>query len=108
MMEMKKRIKKKVIVPESISQHIEEEYRKSKEFRKAYDEEVLRLKIAYKIAQLRKSRHLTQRELAEKVGTTQQNISRLEDLANTQINLHTLTKLAMALNARLTIDLVPQ
>ncbi len=105
---MKKRIKRKTIVPESISQHIEEEYRKSKEFRKAYDEEVLRLKVAYKIAQLRKSRHLTQRELADRVGTTQQNISRLEDLENTQINLHTLTKLAIALKAKIVIDLVPQ
>jgi len=103
---MKKRIKK-ATVPESISQHIEEEYRKSREFRKAYDEEILRLKIAYKITHLRKSRHLTQQELAEKVGTTQQNISRLEDLENTQITLQTLTKLAIALKARLAIDLIP-
>ena len=104
---MKKKIKK-IIRLESISQHIEEEYRKSRDFRKSYDEEVIRLKIAYKITQLRKSRHLTQRELAEKVGTTQQNISRLEDLENTQISLHTLAKLAAALNARLSIDLIPQ
>ena len=107
-MDMKKRIKRKRVVPESISQHIEEEYRKSKEFRKAYDEEVLRLKVAYKIAQLRKSRHLTQRELADRVGTTQQNISRLEDLENTQISLSTLTKLAIALKARVVIGFLPR
>ena len=100
--------KRKVIIPESIGKHIEEEYKKDKEFRKAYDEESLRLKISYKIAQLRKARHLTQGELAEKVGTTQQNISRLEDLKNTQISLHTLTKLAIALKAKLAIDLIPQ
>ena len=100
--------KKKITVPESIGEHIEEQYKKDKEFRKAYDEEVLKLKIAYKITQLRKARHLTQSELAEKVGTTQQNISRLEDLENTQITLHTLTKLAAALKARLSIDLIPQ
>ena len=103
---MKKR--EKVIRPESISQHIEDEYRNSKEFRKAYDEEVVKLKIAYRIAQLRKARHLTQGELAKKADTTQQNISRLEDLENTQITLHTLTKLAIALKARLTVDLIPQ
>ncbi len=99
---------KKRIIPESVSQHIEEEYKKSPEFRKAYDEEVLRLKIAYKIIQLRKTRHLTQRELAKKAGTSQQNISRLEDSGNTQITLHTLVKLSRALKARLSIDLVPQ
>ena len=95
-------------MPESISQHIEEEYRKSPEFRKAYDEEILKLKIAYKVSQLRKARHLSQGKLAEKIGTTQQTISRLEDSKNTQINLHTLTRLAMALRAKLNIDFVPQ
>ena len=106
---MKRREKsRKIIIPESISQHIEEEYKKSPDFRKAYDEEVLKLKIAYKIIQLRRLRHLSQHELAKKAGTTQQNISRLEDSANTQITIHTLTRLAKALKARLTVDLVPQ
>lgn len=100
--------RERVTRPESIDQHIEDEYRNSKEFRKAYDEEVVKLKIAYRIAQLRKARHLTQGELAKKADTTQQNISRLEDLKNTQITLHTLTKLAIALKARLTVDLIPQ
>ena len=106
---MKKRgRKRKTIVPESISRHIEEEYKKGPEFRKAYDEEVLKLKLAYKIIQLRKLRHLSQGQLARKIGTTQQNISRLEDSANAQITIHTLTRLAKALRARLTVDLVPQ
>ncbi|MBL7068284.1 MAG: helix-turn-helix transcriptional regulator [Candidatus Omnitrophica bacterium] len=104
----KKERKRKTIVPESISQHVEEEYKRSPEFRKAYDEEVLKLKIAYKIIQLRKLRHLSQGELARKIGTTQQNISRLEDSANAQITIHTLTRLAKALRARLMVDLVPQ
>lgn len=98
----------RVIRPESVSQHIEEQFRKSAGFRKAYDDEVFMLKIAYKIAQLRKQRHITQRELAKRVGTTQQTISRLEDHKNTQLTLHTLARLAMALKARLSIDLVPQ
>jgi len=109
MVTMKKRgRKKKVIIPESVSQHIEEEYKKSPEFRKAYDEEVLKIKLAYKIVQLRKLRHLSQYELAKKVGTTQQNISRLEDSTNAQITLHTLTRLAKALKAKLSVELVPQ
>ena len=100
--------KKKIITPGSISQHVEEQYRKGREFRKAYDEEVLMLKIAYKIAQLRKQRHVTQGELAKKIGTTQQTISRLEDSENVKVTVHTLARLAMALKARLSIDLVPQ
>jgi len=66
------------------------------------------LKIAYKIAQLRKQRHVTQGELAKKIGTTQQTISRLEDSENVKITVHTLARLAMALKAKLSIDLVPQ
>ena len=100
--------RKDAIVPESVGQHIEELYRKSPEFRKAYEEEVAMLKIAYKIAQLRKLRHLTQGQLAKRAGTTQQNISRLEDSSNTKLTVHTLARLAKALNARLSIDLIPQ
>jgi DNA-binding XRE family transcriptional regulator len=100
--------KKKIITPESVSQHIEGQYKKSREFRKAYDEEVLMLKIAYKIAQLRKQRHVTQSELAKKIGTTQQTISRLEDSENAKVTVHTLARLAIALKAKLSIDLVPQ
>ena len=99
---------KKVIVPETIGQHIEEEYKRSPAFRRSYDEEVLLLKIAYKIAQLRKQRHITQGELARRMGTTQQTVSRLEDSKNTRVSVHTLTRLARALNARISIDIVPQ
>ncbi len=65
-------------MPETIGKHIEEEYKTSQTFRKSYDEEVLLLKIAYKIAQLRKQRHITQGELARRMGTTQQTVSRLD------------------------------
>jgi DNA-binding XRE family transcriptional regulator len=83
------------------------EFRKSPEFRRAYDEEVARLQVGYKIAQLRQMRHLSQTELAKKVNTTQQTISRLEDLRNSRINIKTLARLAAALRARLSIDFIP-
>ena len=38
---------KKIVVPKTVSQHIEEEFRKNPEFRKAYDEEVARLQIGH-------------------------------------------------------------
>jgi DNA-binding XRE family transcriptional regulator len=100
-------MKRKVITLKSVSQHIEEEFRNSPTFRKAYDEEVTRLQIGYKIAQLRQLRHLSQAELAKRVNTTQQTISRLEDLRNARINIKTLTRLAAALKARLSIDFIP-
>jgi DNA-binding Xre family transcriptional regulator len=104
----KKLLKTNAIKPESVSEHIEEEYKKSKGFRKGYDEEILMLNIAYKIAQLRKTRHITQGELAKKIGTTQQTISRLEDSKNTQVTLQTLARVALALKAKLMIELTPQ
>jgi DNA-binding Xre family transcriptional regulator len=99
---------KKPITLKSVSQHVEELYKKSLGFRKAYDEEVMMLRIAYKIAQLRKERHITQSELARRIGTTQQTVSRLEDSNNAQVTIHTLARLAKALHAKLNIDLMPQ
>jgi len=98
----------KPITLKSASQHVEELYRKNPEFRKAYDEEMLTLNIAYKIAQLRKHLRITQFELARRIGTTQQTVSRLEDSKNTRLTIHTLIRLAKALHARLNIDLIPQ
>lgn len=100
-------MRKKIITPKTVSQHIEEEFRKSPAFRKAYDEELARLQIGYKLARLRQMRHLSQAELAKKVHTTQQTISRLEDLRNTRLNIKTLVRLAVALRARLSIDFIP-
>ena len=101
---MKRGRKKKVIVPESVSQHIEEEFKNNSKFRKAYRDEITRLNLAYKIAQLRKKRHLTQAQLAKRVKTTQQNISRLEDFKNIEITISTLSKIALALDMRLKIE----
>ena len=105
---MKKTRRKKAIVPEAVSEHVKSEFRKSDDFRKAYLEEMLKLEIAYKIMRLRKERHLSQAQLAQKMKTTQQTISRLEDPENTEISVSTLSKLATALKARLTIDLLPK
>jgi len=46
-------MKRKIIVPKTVSQHIEEEFRNNPEFRKSYDEEVAKLQKRYKIAQSR-------------------------------------------------------
>ena len=105
---MKKGRKKKIIIPETVTQHIEQEFKASKEFKKAYTEHIAKLSIAYKIMQLRKLRRLSQTQLAKKMGTTQQTISRLENPQNYEVTLATLSKAALALDARLNIDLTPK
>lgn len=52
---------------------------KDPEVRKAYEEELSMLMIAHRIAELREEAHLTQAQLAIRIHTKQQVISRLED-----------------------------
>jgi len=75
------------------------------EFRKAYEAEYGRLKLAYRIAELREKAGLTQAELARKVGTTQAGISRLENPNYRNYSLKTLEKVARALGATLKVEL---
>ena len=76
---------------------------KDPEFREAYEE----LDPAYQIARLRILRGLTQREFAERMGTTQSSVARLES-GSRDISMPTLRKAAAALGADLSICLVPQ
>jgi ribosome-binding protein aMBF1 (putative translation factor) len=78
---------------------------KSPEFKKAYYKELSRVRLAYRIAELREKRGLTQSELARKVGTTQAGISRLENPNYRNYSLKTLEKVANALGARLKVEL---
>ena len=105
---MKRGRKRKMIVPESISQHIEEEFKRDREFRKHYDEEAARLQIGFRIEKLRKLRKLTQAQLAKMIHTTQQTISRLEDKKDARVNITTLSRIAGALRARLEIKFIPE
>jgi DNA-binding XRE family transcriptional regulator len=72
------------------------------EFRKAYDD----LAPAYQIARLRIMRGLTQKELAEMVGTKQPSIARLESGKDTP-TLGLLRRVAEALGAHLTVSVEP-
>lgn len=107
-MGMKNLKRGRVIYPKSIGQYAEEEFKKSADFRKAYSQETANLQIGYKIAQLRKMRHLSQAQLARRIHSTQQTISRLEELKNISVNIRTLIKVASALKAKLDIDFIPR
>jgi len=78
---------------------------KNKAFRKAYEEESQRLEIAYKILQLRKKHHLSQKELARKLNTAQSVVARIET-GQQNLTTDTLQKIASALDRDLKIEFV--
>jgi ribosome-binding protein aMBF1 (putative translation factor) len=64
--------------------------------------------IAFQIRDLREQAGLTQKQLAELVGTKQSNIARIEDADYTGYTLKTLEKVTKALRARLEVRIVPE
>ncbi len=76
------------------------------EFRRAFDEEEVCVSLAIQIAKIRQKKNITQQELARRLQTTQQNISRLEDIDNRSCSLRTLIKVAHALDKRLKVELI--
>lgn len=74
---------------------------KDKAFARAYEEADLPVRLAMAIARLRERLGLTQGELAKRMGTKQQVVSRLEQGAEINPRLETLAKVAHALGKRL-------
>ncbi|MGE5354042.1 MAG: helix-turn-helix domain-containing protein [Acidobacteriota bacterium] len=72
---------------------------KDPEFAKYYEEERILLEVALKIAQERERKGLTQSELAIKANLTQQQVSKLESGASS--NVMTLLKVCKALHLRI-------
>ena len=77
---------------------------KDKEFRKFHEQEGRNLEIGFKIARLRQKLGLTQKQLAEKIKTSQTVISRLESGEYWQCSLRTLEKIALATGTHLDIN----
>lgn len=75
-------------------------------FREAFEEEEIYAFLAIQIAKLREQRHLTQKQLAKLLDTTQQTVSRFEDQKNRRYSLRTLINVAHALNKRLEVKFV--
>ncbi|MGE3063528.1 MAG: helix-turn-helix transcriptional regulator [bacterium] len=72
---------------------------KSKTFCKEYEIEKRRVEIACRIAELREKKDLTQAELARKAHITQQQLSKIENAKNCNIDL--LFKVCIALDTNL-------
>lgn len=85
------------------SERLHEDLKNSK-FRKAYEEEELPVRLAIEIAKLREKKGITQVNLAKKLGTKQQVISRIEKLKQTNLTLGMLQRIAKALDARLLVQ----
>ncbi len=79
---------------------------KDSDVRKAYEEEGVFVELAIQIAHLRAKRGLSQRELAQRLHTSQQTISRVESPHNGSLSLRTLVKLAHALGKELKVQFV--
>ena len=79
---------------------------KDRAFRKAFDEEEVYASLAIQIAKIRQRKKLTQRELARRLHTSQQMVSRLEDVKDRSYSLKTLVKVAHALDKQLKVELV--
>jgi transcriptional regulator with XRE-family HTH domain len=81
----------------------EAERMRDSEFRAAAEE----LEPAYQVARLRIMRGLTQKELADMIGSRQSSIARLES-GRTQPRLSFLHRIVEALKGRLEIRIVPE
>ncbi len=77
----------------SFDDHLDEQYGKiGTETREKFEEEFETFRIGVLIQEARKKQQLTQQELAEKVGTTKNYISRIENNAS-DIRLSTLMRI---------------
>ncbi len=80
---------------------------KNKEFKKAFDAEDIRARLALLITEKRHKLGVSQAELARRIHTKQQVVSDIETLRHSNITILTLDKIAKALNSRLNITFRP-
>ncbi|EOQ87914.1 DNA-binding helix-turn-helix protein [Leptospira yanagawae serovar Saopaulo str. Sao Paulo = ATCC 700523] len=78
---------------------------KDKKFKSEYEALSNEFNLAKEIITLRKKRHLTQKDLAEKIGTSQPAIARIESGNYKNLSLSFINRLAKALDAEPVIHL---
>lgn len=77
----------------SFSEHLDSQYgKRGSESREKYEQEFETFKLGVMLQELRKEKGMTQKELAEKCGTTKNYISRIENNAS-DIRLSTLMRI---------------
>ena len=81
---------------DDLDKHIKERKKRDPKFAKGFEEGYLDFKIGELIKQARKEAGVTQKQLAEKLNTKTEAISRLENHAQ-DVKISTLSKIAQAL-----------
>ena len=84
------------------------EQMKDPEFKKAWDDLDPEFAVLEAMIKAREKSGITQAELAQRMGTTQSVISRLEHGAFSKATLETIKKIADALDMRLVIKMQPK
>lgn len=77
---------------------------KNKEFRRFYEIERAKVALAQKIAEMRQEKHLNQKELAARLGVSQQFISQIETGEGKNLTLDTLIRIAESLGHKVKIS----
>ena len=87
---------------------IKKKWLKDTNVKKEYDSLKEEFQVAEEIIKVRTKAHMTQAELAEKIGTKAPAISRLESPGYGRASVAVLKKVAHALNCELKIKFVPK
>ncbi len=77
---------------------------KNKEFRRLYEIERAKVALAQKIAEMRQDKHLNQKELAARLGVTQQFVSQIETGEGRNLTLATIIRIAESLGHKVRIS----
>lgn len=83
--------------------YLKQKVEKDPELKKYYEEYSRRFDLAQKIREMREAAGLTQKQLADKIGTKQSGIARLEDPDYENYSLATLKKIAQLFQKELVI-----
>lgn len=83
------------------AQFVQERMKRSARYRRAYARHGRRIDLAMLVREMREAASMSQTELAERAGTTQSAIARLEDAEYTAHSLQTIEKIAAACGVEL-------
>ncbi|MBZ5701009.1 MAG: helix-turn-helix transcriptional regulator [Acidobacteriia bacterium] len=85
------------------AEYVRERMKRSVKFRRAFRRSLKQVDLAMLVREMRDAAKLSQVQLAERAGTTQSVIARLEDAEYTAHSLQTLEKIATACGVTLSL-----